>query len=212
MTITHAVRPLATAFSALALLALSACAAPEEGPVVLTAEQIRDLAAAAEDNGWLEQAEAMRDGTVDAQEYANAFENFSACMSELGYAAPATWISPMDGVTIIFEIDPGGRSDDQQSEDSLACQDKYFSMVAGAHQDTQPYEMDEGIRLAAIQCLRSEGFALDGEEDTPLEMAGPGWMLSDGTRSDQWRAAVKCLQLSQFELFPEIPYSVVTDR
>ncbi|WP_395638911.1 hypothetical protein [Pseudolysinimonas sp.] len=175
----------------------------------LSSEQIKEIAETAEENGWVEQADALRDGQIESVEYLAAYDRFAACLVARGYPAPETWTSPIDGFGLIIEVDAGGRSEDQKGQDVLACQDRYYGMVQGVYESTTPYDMDEGIRLATLECLRDRGYDVSGEEDTPAEMAGPEPLTPDGSNSERWSATITCLQDAQFELFPEIPTAVV---
>lgn len=199
-----------TGFRILAIAALmcvlagcNANAMPYPDAPTLTSKQIITMGNDLEAQGNVTQAAALRDGVVTELEYTDAFGALSRCLMVLGYPAPRSWTSPIDGRSILFEA-PAEDADPGAGAGTAACAAAHWNTVSAVYQDLARPEMDESLRLSAIACMRSRGYSMDGKEDTPARMSGPDPMV-EGVPSEQADATIGCLTDAQHELFPEIP-------
>jgi len=183
---------------------------PSDAPA-LTVEEIKAIGEEQMAQGNTTQATALADGIVEEAEYAAAFDDLSACLVERGYPAPPSWTSPIDGHSILFEMQTGGRTVEEKERDTTECVTAHWETVAAVYQDLVPFAMDEALRVNAVSCLNDLGYDLGGSESTPTEMGGPD-ALVDGVISDRANDAMDCLTDAQYELFPEIPLVNISIR
>lgn len=196
--------------SAVVVLALAGCTAEEPPPPpVLTEGQIKELAAQQEAMGHVAQGEAMADGRVTRDEYLSAFEDLTECITGLGLPQPQTWTSPIDGQTLLFDLTSGAAASDATRQSAESCSNEAWNPISSVYQDTAPVQMDEPLRLQAIECIRDGGYQMQGDERSPSQMAGPDAMGPSGP-SERWNVVAECLEIAQFELFPEIPVAAIT--
>lgn len=177
----------------------------------ITPAKIRGDSAQLKQEGYTQQAAELADGKVTLADYDEAFENLTSCVTAYGYTIEHKAISPVDGHTIEFEANFGNHSKTKAIKQILACEAKYWNVVSALYQDTAPVDMDEALRVAAIACVRSDGYKLSGSEKTPLQMAGKNPVVN-GAQSKQWVAVQNCFTTEQQKLYPGNTVSVVPFR
>lgn len=203
------IRVAAVSFSFVVLCGLQGCTSTEAESTTLSTQRIIELGQEAEESGLLEQAAALKDGKVTSAEYESAFEDLSACLSEKGYPASKTWLSPVDGHTKLFEVGDAGHTLEVKQVEVQECIDAFWVPVSSVYQTVESIEMDESLRQASIECLQNKGYDLTGDEQTPEEMGGPEAITASGL-SDRWNDTLSCVVEAQSELFPEIPTTAIT--
>lgn len=181
------------------LLLLAGCAA--EPPVQDDRALVLALAEVERDAGHEEQAALLEDGVASAEDYDEAFRLMRGCMEEGGVTLTEPVVSPADGLRYIWDFDANGLAPEAIDELQLECESVYWTSVSAAYPDTHAHVMDEPLRLAAIECLRAEGYELSGEERNFVELAGDP-EADGGVRRE---AAADCVFREAHELYPELP-------
>lgn len=193
------------------IFVLAGCSSADNVAGIATPDQLRAVSQQLRDQGHIEQADALEDGVVDEGEYADGFARFSECIRDAGYIVNDPVISPVDGITYLFDINFEGRNEVVAMDDIEVCKVSQWQWISAAYQDTAPMKMDEPLRQAAIKCLESQGYELSGDEVTPLDIAGPN-PIEDGRPSQRWNDTVDCLLDEQARLYPEIRQGTVPLR
>ncbi|MFI7300010.1 hypothetical protein [Streptomyces sp. NPDC050121] len=109
------------------------------------------------------QAWALKDGVVTAEEYRAAVDRFISCVRDAGYAVDDPVRSPVDNLTLIYDIKPSGKPD-VYNEAVQACNLSHLSLVEPTFVESEQQVMDEVLRTAVTDCLRRQGVSLTGKE------------------------------------------------
>lgn len=180
------------------LAGITACTpAPTESPV-LDEDTIANLAASLEENGHSDQAAALSDGKVSAEEYEAAFERLRSCIEEDGYAVTDFAVSPLTGTTYEFAYFSNGKSDSVASAHYAECETAYWQPTAGVYADTAPQRIDEPLKAAIVLCMEKEGEGAEPEAQTFTELVGYD------SSQERREVASNCAQESAAALYPEL--------
>lgn len=148
-----------------------------------------------------EQDWALGDGVVTVMEYHMAVDRFVTCVRDAGYEVSEPVLSPIDGLSLLYDIVPSGEpriyNDAVQS-----CNLSHISLTEPAFVESQSQVMNETLRQAVVECLRGQGITVTGEERNATEFAAV-------TRNNQ--VTLNCVFDSTHKLFPELP-DVLTVR
>ncbi|MFE0254793.1 hypothetical protein [Streptomyces sp. NPDC059010] len=142
---------------------------------------------------------ALADGVVTPAEYRNAVDRFISCVRKAGYEVSAPLRSPVDGLTLLYEITPSG-SPDVYNSAVEECNLSHISDIEPAFVEARPQVMDEELRRAVSACLKASGVPVTGKErNFPdfKEVAAEDAM------------AVQCVSDSARKMFPELPDELI---
>jgi hypothetical protein len=141
---------------------------------------------------------ALEDGAVTGDEYHTAVDRFLACVRQAGYGTGEPARSPVDGVTLVYDMDRTG--DPQAFNNSVqACNLAHVSAIEPAFVESQPQTMDDRLRREVARCLRSKGHAVSGRERNARELAAAA---VDGT------VVIDCTADALQFLYPGLPSEV----
>lgn len=147
----------------------------------------------------VEQAWALGDGVVDRHEYRTAMARFVSCLADSGYQVTEPVLSPIDQLTLLYDIVPEGDPDTWNRNVEI-CNLRHISHIEMVYVEAQEQVMDESLRSAAAGCLSEKGVVLTGDEraveDFVLAAGGDG------------ATAMDCVLVSARRLFPELPSAV----
>ncbi|MGH3930712.1 MAG: hypothetical protein ACRDTF_12120 [Pseudonocardiaceae bacterium] len=150
----------------------------------------------------VEQAWALGDGMVDQYEYRTAMERFVSCLADSGYQVTAPVLSPIDQLTLLYDIVPEG-DPDTWNRNVETCNLRHFSHIELTYVEAREQVMDDSLRSSAASCLSGKGVVLTGGErnveDFVIAAGGDG------------ATAMDCVLVSARRLFPGLP-SVVKIR
>ena len=190
-----------------ASLLLVACASPQQGGDInpLDPDSVSQMSADLEDQGYAEQAKALADGVVDADEYDAAYELLRQCVEEKGYGVSDAIVSPLNGTTYEFVYQDNGRKVEEAIADYESCEAQYWYPTSFIYSDTAPQEITEPLKEAIIACMEREGISAESDASSYTELVG-GIDASQETLE----IGASCAQESAYELYPELKTLAVT--
>lgn len=142
------------------------------------------------------QAWALGDGIVTDAEYRGAADKYIGCMADAGYSATKPVVSPIDGLTLLFDIEPFG--DPAVYNEKLDyCNGQHFSWIEPTFVEARKQVMAAPLREATVACLRDKGFKPTGAESSVGEFRK--------TADDSVDAAMACVMSAAAALYPELP-------
>ncbi|MEV8241962.1 hypothetical protein AB0O90_17085 [Microbacterium testaceum] len=194
----------ATAMAAALLLAgCSSAPAPE---IATGPELVKQLAQQAREAGYEESASRLEDGVIDKNEYDAAFGDMRSCFEGLGMTLEDVSINRGDGIRYIYRVEGSGFSQNTIEDADAACTDRYFSHVDSAYIATTPPKMDEPLRVATIECMRSAGYDMSGSEATFADIA----VSPDADGGRRYKTADSCATEAVLSLYPDEPGIVLS--
>jgi hypothetical protein len=144
---------------------------------------------------------ALRDGTVTAAEYRTAVDRFISCVRAAGYPVSAPVLSPIDGLSLLYDITPSGEP--QKYNDAVQrCNLEHLSLVEPTYVEARTQVMDTKLRPAVAACLRAKGVRVSGTERNAADFAA---VAKDKP------TVVECITASRQRVFPNLP-AVATVR
>jgi hypothetical protein len=147
-------------------------------------------------------ADRFADGEVTQEEYREGVDMFVTCMNDRGYTTTYPIVSPTDGVSILVEPDPSGKTDEVFGPDLQEC-GKFKGELEALYPITHPQVMDAPLLVAVSSCLENKGITVpDGARNYPdLKAADP-----DTDYNSLWKQAFdECLVTNVFTLYPDLP-------
>lgn len=179
-----------------AAVLLTACGSATEDET-LSEGQIERLAGEAEAAGYVEQSSILEDGTVTAEEYEVAVDNYAGCVEEYGYTVSERVTSPVDGLLLEYVTDVGGFDQDEASANIQACSERHVPYVERAYLGSHEARMDGPLLRALDACVSERGVQTTGNETQArdffeLEGMNPA-MLSE------------CINEAAHGLYPDLP-------
>lgn len=142
------------------------------------------------------QAWALGDGNVTEEEYRTAVAKFIGCMADAGYGATEPMLSPVDGLTLLFDFKPSGDIAAYNAKLEL-CNETQFTQIEPKYVEARTQVMDPALRKAATECLTKEGFEVTGTETNVRE-----FMAATGTTV---QVTMDCVSPAMKKLFPGLP-------
>lgn len=141
------------------------------------------------------QSWALNDGTVTDDEYKTAISQFVMCVTDAGYRVTDPVLSPVDGLTLLYDLTPQG-DPDRWNEKMESCNVTYVSHIEPTYVEARQQVMDPSLRDRTGQCLRDKGFILSGTESNVEQ-------FRDSTGGSN--TVMECVSASLKELFPTVP-------
>jgi hypothetical protein len=142
------------------------------------------------------QSWALGDGVVTKDEYRTAIEGFISCVRNSGYEASDAALSPVDGLTLLYEIPPSGDPEAWNAKVE-ECNLAHVSHIEPAYIEAQQQVMDPELRDATAECLRKKGFQPQGGERNVKELIESTDKVGSAT--------TECVTLTMSQLFPQAP-------
>lgn len=143
------------------------------------------------------QAWALGDGAVSQQEYHTAVDSFITCMRTAGFTVTKPVLSPIDGLTLLYDIVPSGEPA-VWNETLESCNQRHLSHIEPAYVESAPHVMQPLLRKAVAKCLARQGVSTKGSESNATE-----FVAATGNRS---LLVMKCVTTTARTLFPELPH------
>ncbi len=162
---------------------------PDQRSLVLSAA--RDAAA----HGFEEQRIALVDGVVTRSEYRGALGDLTGCLSRGGVSFEAPVLSPVDGVSYIIDVAPPNA---KQAVALSSCTQRYWDLVSTLFTSYQPQVMHPKLLDASMQCLRTAGFPVTGDETSFPDL------VADNRDEARREAAAQCVLDEGHRLFPDL--------
>lgn len=142
------------------------------------------------------QAWAVGDGTVSETEYRAAIDGFVSCMREAGYTIGDPVLSPIDGLTLLYDLIPSGNPD-AWNKKVEECNRAHVSHIEPAYVEARAQTMAPPLRAATAKCLSAKGFTLRGTERNLADFAKATNNIGD--------ALMDCLATTVPQVFPGLP-------
>ena len=173
----------------------------QPGSSTLTPREIvLQTAKQAQDAGYTDQYEALKDGEVTSDEYDQAFHNLADCYKASGVGVTTPVVNPVDGFSYLFESVGNGLDSKKVEQVQTKCLNEHWMLVSAAYNTVTPPRMDDALRIAVMSCLNSHGFKTTSGEKNLSELGGPG-PVADERHS----ATVQCVGDEAFKLYPNLP-------
>lgn len=138
---------------------------------------------------------ALRDDRVTAGEYRTAITRFLACVEDSGYRTGDPVISPIDGLSLLYDITPSG--DPATYNDRVQrCNLRHLSMIEPTYVESHRKVMDQPLRRAVGKCLEDRGMNVSGAEQNATDFA---------TTAHDEPAVVECVTETRQQLYPGLP-------
>ncbi|MER5227208.1 hypothetical protein [Streptomyces flaveus] len=138
---------------------------------------------------------AVHDGRVTAAEYRTAVARFISCVRDAGYTVDDPVRSPLDNLTLIYDITPSG-DPDVYNQAVQNCNLSHLTMIEPKFVEAHPQVMDKPLRTAVSTCLRRQGISL-----TRREHSLPDFAASTGSKT----TIVDCVTQNWARVYPELP-------
>jgi hypothetical protein len=142
------------------------------------------------------QAWALDDGVVTDNEYREAIDGFVSCMRDAGYPVTDPVVSPIDGLTLLYDMNPSGPPE-VWNEKVEECDSSFVSMIEPTYVESRDQVMEPSLRSATARCLNDKGVELSGNERNVKD-------FSDSA-DDPGNIVMQCVSTSLRQLFPEYP-------
>ncbi len=142
------------------------------------------------------QAWALEDGVVTKAEYHKAVGGFLTCLREAGYEVTEPVISPMDGLTLLYDIVPSGEPA-AWNEKLESCNHRHLSHIEPAYVEAIEHVMDESLRQGVAQCLAKKGITAKGSERNATD-----FVAASGNRP---LVVMECVTTTARAIFPGLP-------
>ncbi|MFC8427565.1 hypothetical protein [Streptomyces sp. NPDC057253] len=138
---------------------------------------------------------ALRDDRVTASEYRTAITRFLACIEDSGYRTSDPVISPIDGLSLLYDITPSG-DPATYNERVQRCNLGHLSMIEPSYVESHHKVMDQPLRIAVGKCLERRGAHVSGTEQNATDFA---------TAAHDEPAVVECVTETRQQLYPGLP-------
>jgi hypothetical protein len=155
--------------------------------------------ASSEPDPKVAQAWAIGDGSVTEQEYRQAVDRYVSCMSDAGYAPGKPAISPVDGLTLLFDIEPIGVPAVWNATIDR-CNLTNLSDVEPMYIEAREQVMEPRLREATRKCLSAHAVPLTGSEHNVTE-----FVRSAG---GSMQTVMGCVNPALRKLFPALPHEL----
>jgi hypothetical protein len=142
------------------------------------------------------QAWALDDGVVTDSEYRTAVDGFVSCMRDAGYSVTDPVLSPIDGLTLLYDLDFSG-DPDVWNVKVEECNLGNVSHIEPSYVEQREQVMDPKLRSATAQCLTRKGIEPTGHEHNVTDFYD--------TAGKQEDAARECVGKAMLEEFPDYP-------
>ncbi len=173
----------------LALAAISGC----------TTGQADDESGPGSDTPPTAQAWALDDDTVTEHEYQKAIGDFVACIKAAGYDASTPVLSPIDGLTMLFDLKASGDMNVYNTK-METCNQTHLSHIEPAYVEQRRQVMDTRLRDATARCMTDKGIKLTGREANAGDFAA--------ATHNAMATVMECVRPAAHELFPNLPTEI----
>jgi len=141
---------------------------------------------------------AFSDGSVTSYEYATAIHRFVSCVRAAGYKVGTLHRSPVDGLTLIYDIAPSGPPARYNAR-TEACSRRHLSLIEPRYVESHRQTMNATLRRAVSRCLRRRGLHPNTSAHSFSEF------LAASTKVEQKNALLNCVGRHTQRLFPDLP-------
>ncbi|WP_159501411.1 hypothetical protein [Microbacterium sp. 18062] len=178
----------------------AACGSSPDSESTWSSEDIKQRGEDLRREGDTFAAEIFADGVVTEDENWDAARGYADCMIGRGYAVSDLTLNPLNGLSVIVQADPSGRSIDVYNADEMECRMTYMNEVPAMYKATHQEVMDDALRVAVGACMNDAGYQIrDGatnHEEMIPDQAEKGW-------EPQF---ISCATDLIEELYPTLPY------
>ncbi|MGH3917302.1 MAG: hypothetical protein ACRDTC_28410 [Pseudonocardiaceae bacterium] len=187
--------------SMLVTLPLTACGTARPDPTTSLAASAASEAGAA---GYTEQQRILADHDITAEEYRQAVGHHVDCLRRRGLHAEEPALNPVDGLRLIVEATPNGRSVDDYNAAVGECALRHLSFVEAVYTATHKPVMDHQVRSHTHACLARNAIHLPKNLETAHDM-----LTAAG--ADKRTIVIDCIQTSAKELRPDLKTIVIPE-
>lgn len=157
-----------SASASLIVVALAGCSAPvpDEQTELPTTASIAEALRAAESSGLDWEADVLRDGTITAGEYEDAYDRYMQCLAEQGYVdGVPKYLDPVNGIQWKSLQPYGGTEDLEVMERTMQveCVDP-LQLVEVPYLHVTPQRMEGRLLARFRECLDANGLEHAGTE------------------------------------------------
>lgn len=142
------------------------------------------------------QSWALDDSVVTESEYRTAIDGFVSCMREVGYSVTDPVVSPIDGLTLLYDLNPSG-DPDAWNKKVEECNTSYVTEIEPTYVEARNQTMEPSLRSATAQCLTGDGFRVSGNERNVKDFV-------DST-GNTGNVVMHCVTTAMEQLFPDYP-------
>lgn len=142
------------------------------------------------------QAWALDDGVVTESEYHTAIDGFVSCMRAAGYSVTDPVVSPIDGLTLLYDLNPSG-SPDAWNEKLEECDTSYVSMIEPTYVEARDQVMEPSLQAATARCLSEKDIRVGGNERNVKDFVD--------SADEPGNVIMQCVTPAMRQLFPDYP-------
>lgn len=152
----------------------------------------------AEEQGYTEAADALRDGQVTSEEWASLHDHWVDCMEDLGFAFDAPLLDPVNQQEFLEKRDYRGEGEPNDA-DMAACDDRYDFSAGQIYYLTVGPSMHPDLLAAVRACLTATKVPFSGDESTFQDFFPDGdpQAATEGPIAD-------CVTSETLRLFPDV--------
>ncbi|MFV2084750.1 hypothetical protein [Micromonospora sp. LOL_021] len=139
---------------------------------------------------------ALADGVVSADEYVQAIDKYVSCVRNSGYRVTDPVQSPIDGLTLLFDITPEG-DPGLWSATVEDCNVDHLSHIEPAYVEAHDQSMTIELRDVTAECLESNGVAVSKLEQNVVDFVS--------SAKGNTKLVMSCISTSMKTLYPDMP-------
>ncbi|WP_143036065.1 hypothetical protein [Lentzea fradiae] len=133
---------------------------------------------------------------VTETEYRTAIDGFVSCMRKFDYDVTDPVLSPIDGLTLLYDLHPTG-DPDTWNKNLDGCDSSFVSQIEPVYVEARTQVMEPSLRDATAQCLAERGADLGGEERNVKNFVD--------TTGNSDNIVMRCVSDAMKRLFPDYP-------
>ncbi|SEF37492.1 hypothetical protein SAMN05421837_11452 [Amycolatopsis pretoriensis] len=133
---------------------------------------------------------------VTETEYRTSIDGFVSCMRNAGYAVTDPVLSPIDGLTLLYDLHPSG-DPDAWNKKVDECDSGFVSQIEPAYVESREQVMAPVLRSATATCLTDGGIRLSGSEHNVKDFVDAAEGAGD--------KVMRCISTAMKRLFPDYP-------
>ncbi len=125
-------------------------------------------------------------------------QRFILCVRDAGYKVGQLHRSPVDGLTLIYDIVPSG-SQARYNARTEACSGEHLSLIEAGYVESHRQTMDAPLRRAVIRCLHRRGLPPRASARNFLDLHAAS------AKVEEKNVLLDCVITHTHRLFPHLP-------
>ena len=142
------------------------------------------------------QAWALDDGVVTEGEYRTAIDGFVSCMRDAGYEVTDPVVSPIDSLTLLYDLTPSGPPD-AWNKKVEECDTSFVSMIEPTYVEARDQVMEPSLQAATARCLSERDIRVGGNERNVKDFVD--------SADEPGNVIMQCVTTGMEQLFPDYP-------